>query len=189
MLEVKTIEQKLQSSLLIDRFIHTMGVRDEGIKLARKYGDENLVSKCEIACLLHDCAKDYPLELKKRFCKEYHIHIDEIMKEIPDLIHPFLGAEVARREYEVCDEDILNAIKYHTTGRPDMSLLEKIVFVADYIEPNRKPFDGLMEARELAYVDIDRAMEFILERTIEYVNQRKRAIHPLSVKAYEYYKR
>ena len=106
MLEVKTIEHKLQSSLLIDRFIHTMGVRDEGIKLARKYGDENLVSKCEIACLLHDCAKDYPLELKKRFCKEYHIHIDEIMKEIPELIHPFLGSEVGRREYEVCDEDI-----------------------------------------------------------------------------------
>ena len=178
MLEVKTIEQKLQSSLLIDRFIHTMGVRDEGIMLARKYGDEKLVSKSEIACLLHDCTKDYPLELKKRFCKEY-----------PDLIHPFLGAEVARREYEVCDEDILSAIKYHTTGRPDMSLLEKIVFVADYIEPNRNPFDGLIEARELAYVDIDRAMEFILERTIEYVNQRKRPLHPLSVKAYEYYKR
>lgn len=78
--------------------------------------------------------------------------MDEIMEKQTDLIHPFLGAEVARREYQVTDEDILNAIRYHTTGRAGMSLLEKIIFIADYIEPNREKFDGLEEGQaRLAY--------------------------------------
>ena len=87
------------------------------------------------------------------------------------------------------DEEILNAIKYHTTGRPDMTLLEKIIFIADYIEEGRKKFDTLDEARKLAYEDIDKTMAFILKNTIEYVKEKNRALHPLSVEALEYYKK
>ena len=111
------------------------------------------------------------------------------MKKQLGLIHPFLGAEVAKREYGVEDEDIIGAIRWHTTGKPEMTVLEKIVFIADYIEPNRKPFDGLEKARKLAYEDIDKAMAYILESTIEYVKERNRALHPYSVEALEYYKR
>ena len=87
------------------------------------------------------------------------------------------------------DEDILNAIRYHTTGRAGMSLLEKIVFIADYIEPNREKFGGLEEARRLAYQDLDAAMKYILENTIDFVKIRGRLLHPLSLEALEYYKK
>ena len=127
--------------------------------------------------------------MKRRFCKEFHVDVDEIMLETIDLTHAFLGTEVARREYGVEDEEILSAIKYHTTGKPDMTLMEKIIFISDYIEEGRKKFDTLEESRRLAYEDIDKAMAFILKNTIEYVKERKRTLHPLSVQAYEYYKK
>lgn len=189
MLSVDVIKEKLQSALSIDRYIHTLGVAEEAQKLAAVYGDVELVKKAEYAGLLHDCAKDYPDDMKKRFCKEYHVPVDDVMKKQLGLIHPFLGAEVAKREYGVEDEDIIGAIRWHTTGKPEMTVLEKIVFIADYIEPNRKPFDGLEKARKLAYENLDKAMAYILESTIEYVKERNRALHPYSVEALEYYKR
>ena len=164
-----------------------MGVVKEAKKMALKYGVDE--KKAAMAALLHDCAKDYPADMKRRFCKEFHVDVDEIMLETIDLTHAFLGAEVARREYGVEDEEILSAIKYHTTGKPDMTLMEKIIFISDYIEEGRKKFDTLEESRRLAYEDIDKAMAFILKNTIEYVKERKRTLHPLSVQAYEYYKK
>lgn len=187
MLEFSTAERKLQSALSIERYIHTMGVVKTAKKLAIHYGAD--VKKAAYAALLHDCAKDYPSEMKLRFCKEYHVPVDDIMISTPDLTHQFLGAEVARREYLVEDEEILDAIKYHTTGKPDMSLLGKIIFIADFTEENRKKFDSLEEARKLSFEDIDKAMAFILKNTIEYVKERNRTLHPLSVAAYEYYKK
>ena len=150
MLPVETMQEKLQSALSVKRYIHTMGVAEEAVKLAEIYGTPQDQQKARVAGLLHDCEKDYPEAMRLRFCKEYKVKMDEIMEKQTDLIHPFLGAEVARREYQVTDEDILNAIRYHTTGRAGMSLLEKIIFIADYIEPNREKFDGLEEARRLA---------------------------------------
>lgn len=188
MLSTETIKGKVQSALNIDRYIHTLGVAEEAKKLAKVYGDDELVKKAEYAGLLHDCAKDYPKEMKLRFCKEYHVPLDDIMKKQIDLVHPFLGAEVARREYKVEDTEILEAIKWHTTGKPNMSVLEKIVFIADYIEPNRENFDGLEKARELAYKDLDEAMKYILENTIEYVKERGKMLHPYSLEALEYYR-
>ena len=187
MLDFMTMQEKLQSSLSIKRFIHTMGVADEAVRLAEIHGTEHEKNCARVAGLLHDCAKDYPQELKKRLCKEYHIPLDDFMKQQIDLTHQFLGAEVARREYGVEDEDILNAIRYHTTGRKNMSMLEKIVFIADYIEPNREKFEGLDEARKLADYNLDMAMKYILKNTITYEKERNRPLHPLSVEAYAYY--
>lgn len=188
MLTTDVMKEKLQSALSVKRYIHTMGVAEEAMKLAEIYGTMQDKKKAEIAGLLHDCAKNYPNDLKMRLCKEYHIDLDDVLKEQKDLIHPFLGAEVAKREYLVDDEDILNAIRYHTTGRKEMSLLEKIIFLADYIEPNRAAFDGLEEARRLSYLDLDMAMRFTLEHTISYVKQRDMKLHPLSLEALEYFK-
>ena len=103
------------------------------------------------------------------------------------MTHPFLGAEVAKREYGVEDEEALDAIRYHTTGRKNMGIIEKIVFLADYIEPNRKNFEGLEEAREICFKDIDKAMALVLRQTVEYVKERKRPLHPLSLEALSYY--
>lgn len=188
MLDKDTIKSKLMSALSTERYIHTLGVAEEAKKLAERYGDDKLAEKAEYAALLHDCAKDYPADMKRRFAKEYHVPLDDIMKKQIDLIHPFLGAEVARREYGVEDSDILEAIKWHTTGKKDMSVLEKIIFIADYIEPNRKSFEGLEKARTLAYKDLDEAMEYILDSTISYVRERNRLLHPYSKEALEYYR-
>ena len=95
---------------------------------------------------------------------------------------------LAKTKYGVEDEEILGAIKYHTTGKADMTMLEKIVFIADYIEENRKKFDSLDEARKIAFEDIDKAMAYVLKHTIEFVKERGRTLHPLSVEAYEFYK-
>ena len=91
--------------------------------------------------------------------------MDPVLYEQPALTHSFLGAKMAERDFGITDDDILNAIKYHTTGRAGMSLLEKIVYIADCIEPNREYYSGLKEIRELAYVDIDKAMKFALKNT------------------------
>lgn len=189
MLSVDKIKEKLQSAMSIERYIHTLGVAEEAKKLAANYGNEELVKKAEFAGLLHDCAKDYPADMKRRFCKEYHINVDEIMNKQIDLVHPFLGAEVAKREYGVSDAEILEAIKWHTTGKANMSVLDEIIFIADYIEPNRESFEGIEEARSLAYENLDKAMAYILESTIEYVNKRDRALHPYSAEALNYYEK
>lgn len=185
-MNVSTIKEKLQSALSIERYVHTLGVEKEAVKLAKKYGEDE--KKAQYAALLHDCAKDYPNDLKKRLCKEYHIPLDDIMKKQIDLCHPFLGAEVAKREYEVNDEEILDAIRYHTTGRSNMTALDKIIFLADYIEEGRKMHDALPKARELAYEDLDEAVKFVLEKTIEYIKNKGRILHPLSQEALNFYK-
>ncbi len=189
MLDINTMQEKLQSALSIKRYIHTMGVADEAERLAEIYGTKGDRKKARIAGLLHDCAKDFPPEMRERFCKEYKVPVDEYLKKVPELIHPFLGAEVARREYLVTDEEILGAIRFHTTGKPNMTLMEKIIYIADYIEPNRETFDGLEEARRLAYLDLNMALKYILEQTIEYIKAKGKTLHPLSLEAYEYYKK
>lgn len=188
MLSIDTMRQKLQSALSVKRYIHTISVADEAVRLAERYGTEKDIAKARVAGLLHDCVKDYPKDMQVRLCKEYHIPLDDIMKQNKDLIHPFLGAEVAKREYQVDDEEILEAIRYHTTGKKQMSLLDKIIFTADYIEPGRQPFDELEEARRLAYLDLDMAVKYILQETIAYVKMRNKTLHPLSMQALEYYK-
>lgn len=186
MLDYKTMKDKLQSSLSMKRYIHTMGVVDEAVKLSKVYDVDT--EKVKIAALLHDCAKDYPADMKIRLCKEFHVEIDDIMKKQTDLVHSFLGAKVAKREYNVTDHEVLDAIRYHTTGKAGMTMLDKIVFIADYIEPNRKDFDGLEEVRALAYTNIDLAVKETLEYTIEYEEQRGRILHPLTTEALEDYK-
>ena len=182
MLELNIMKEKIQSAIHIKRYVHTIGVVDTGIRLAKKYHGD--IEKVKIAALLHDCAKEYPDDMKKRLCKEYHIPLDDIIKKQIDLSHSFLGAEVAKREYGVEDEEILNAIRYHTTGRPHMTLLDQIIFISDYIEPNRSPFTGLEEIRKLADQDLHEAVKKALWYTIQYVKQKKRLLHPLTVEAY-----
>ena len=114
--------------------------------------------------------------------------MDEIMEKQTDLIHPFLGAEVARREYQVTDEDILNAIRYHTTGRAGMSLLEKIVWLSDYIEPGRKQAPNLPEIRRIAFEDLDKALIMALENTLSYLKGGNMEIDSMTQKTYDFYK-
>lgn len=184
--EIETIKAKLHSVLTPKRYKHTQGVAQESIQLAKRYGANS--DKAYLAGLLHDCAKCFTDEEKLMLCDKYSLRLDDILKRQPDLTHSFLGAKIAEEEYGIKDREILDAIAYHTTGRPNMSILEKIVFIADYIEPNREYFEGLEKVRELAYKDINKAVIYSLENTINYNKNKNRIIHPLGIAALDYLK-
>lgn len=183
--DIKEIKQKLIKELEPKRYEHTIGVADTAFSLALRYGSNP--EKAYVAGLLHDCAKCYDNDKKIALCKKYDVNLTDIEKENPFLIHAKLGAAVAREKYEVKDPEILEAIKYHTTGKANMGLLEKIVFSADYMEPNRKMILGLEEIRSVIFNDLDYALYLILNNTIKHLNNKKQIIDPASAEALEYY--
>ena len=184
--QIRKIRKKMEKTLDPKRYEHTLGVAYTASALAMRYQED--MNKALVAGLLHDCAKCMDNEKKLHICQKHHIPVTDIEKKNPYLLHAKVGRHVAKKQFHIHDKDILNAILNHTTGRPGMSPLEKIVFIADYIEPNREKFEGLEEARRLAYLDLDMAMRYILEETIAFVKQRGRLLHPLSLEALEYYK-
>ena len=117
-----------------------------------RYGED--IEKAQVAGLLHDCAKCIPNDKKIRMCKERQIEISKVELKSPFLLHSKLGAYLAKEKYGVEDPDILSAIMWHTTGRPNMTRLEKIVFTADYIEPQRCKAENLPQVRRLAFHDL-----------------------------------
>lgn len=179
----KTLQKKLDS----DRYEHTIGVAYTAASLAMRYKYD--INKALIAGLLHDNAKCIPYEKKLQMCDKYNIHLSDVERENPALLHAKLGAFMAMHKYKINDKEIISAILYHTTGRPDMLLLEKIIYVADYIEPMRYKARRLHEIRELAFKDIDAALLTILEDTLEYLKSINGNIDPLTQKTYKYYKK
>lgn len=171
------------------RFVHTQGVCYTCGCLAMRYGAD--MELAMVAGLLHDNAKCLDDEKMIRKCEKHHIDIRPIEREYPYLLHGKLGAFYAKKRFGVDDLQVQMAITYHTTGRPDMSLLEKIVFVADYMEPNRKPIPGLDEVRKMAFVDLDACVLQILENTISYLNhpeKKKRNMDMHTLEAYDFYR-
>ena len=151
------------------RWEHTLGVESTAIALARIYGEDE--EKASIAALLHDTAKYLPDEESLKVLKGLDIvrQYPEVV-EYPKLYHAFVGAEMVKERFPELPEDIIDSIRYHTTGRPDMSRLEKIIFSADYIEPNRKRFPGLTEARIRMFEDLDLGVYLIFEQTDRYLS-------------------
>ena len=167
------------------RFEHTLGVAYTATALAMRYGAS--LKNAEMAGLLHDCAKCLSDEKRLSICEKHNISINEIERKNPFLLHAKVGSFLAMEEYHVEDPDVINAILNHTTGRPGMSLLEKIIFVADYIEPNRKHAPNLKEIRQLAFEDLDKALIRILEDTLEYLGSTDGPFDPMTRKTFEYY--
>lgn len=188
---MKKIKKYLKKHLTKERYHHTVGVAYTAMSMAMKYNpqpDNNeFMIKAEIAGLLHDCAKCMDNDKKIRICNKNQISYSKIEAENPYLLHGKVGAYIARKEFDILDEDILNAITWHTTGRPDMSLLEKIIFVADYIEPSRRPIPELNLIRQLAFTDIDQAVIKILENTLKYLNKKGSPIDDMTQKTYDSY--
>ena len=188
---MKKIKKYLKKHLTKERYHHTIGVAYTAMSMAMKYNpqpDNNeFMVKAEIAGLLHDCAKCMDNDKKIRICDKNQISYSKIEAENPYLLHGKVGAYIARKEFNILDEDILNAITWHTTGRPDMSLLEKIIFVADYIEPSRRPIPELNLIRQLAFTDIDQAVIKILENTLKYLNEKGNPIDDMTQKTYDSY--
>lgn len=185
--DITKIKQLLRRKLDANRYEHTIGVAYTATSLAMRYGEN--IKKAEVAGLLHDCAKCVPDEKKLAKCVKHNINITDIEKERPYLLHAKLGALYAMKKYNVYDKDIINAILNHTTGCPDMNLLEKIVFVADYIEPRRDKAKNLDAIRKMAFEDIDMAVYTILRDTLDYLSNKPGKIDDMTQKAYEYYKK
>lgn len=185
--KLATIKKKLHHRLDRVRYEHTLGVMYTASALAMCYHAD--IDKALLAGVLHDCAKCIPNDKKLRLCKKYGLSVNAAQKRNPGLLHARLGAEIAIKKYQVDDPEILDAIRYHTTGRPNMALLEKIVYIADYIEPNRTEAPNLEKLRHLAFVDIDACLFAILNDSLEYLRARKEAIDPMTEEAYQYYQR
>lgn len=174
------ISRRLELVLSDKRYRHSVNVMDTAVKLAVKYGEDS--EKAALAGLLHDCAREIRGVEVFEACRKYNIPVDYVSKAQPELLHGSIGAGLAKEEYDVSDESVLDAIRFHTTGRENMSMLEKIVFIADYIEPGRN-FPEVHEAREIAFEDIDRAVLNALNRTIGYLVNRGVLIHTDTVNA------
>ncbi|MCM1568283.1 MAG: bis(5'-nucleosyl)-tetraphosphatase (symmetrical) YqeK [Roseburia sp.] len=183
--ELKKITKAMEKKLDSKRFTHTLGVEYTAAALAMRYGAS--IKNAQLAGLLHDCAKCMSDEKRLAVCGKHNISMTEMEKRNPFLLHAKVGSFLAMDEYHVQDDDVINAILNHTTGRPGMSLLEKIIFVADYIEPGRKQAPNLEEIRKLAFIDLDKALVKILEDTLEYLQNGRGDIDPMTRKTYEYY--
>ncbi|MEG2353689.1 MAG: bis(5'-nucleosyl)-tetraphosphatase (symmetrical) YqeK [Clostridium sp.] len=160
------IKSYLKSNLNDHRFNHCIGVYETCKKLAHYYGADE--EKSALAGLVHDCAKHMRADKMIALLESHGEEITLEVKNNIQVMHGYAGAYLAEEIFEISDEDILNAVKYHVTGRENMSLLEKIVFIADYIEPGRD-FLGVEEARVLAYEDLDKALLYALDNTINNV--------------------
>ena len=185
-IDVKKIRKAMEKCQDGKRFTHTLGVTYTATALAMRYDAD--LKNAELAGLLHDCAKCMDNDKRIALCKKHHISITEIEKRNPFLLHAKVGSYIAMDKYHIHDTDVINAILNHTTGRPGMSLLEKIIFVADYIEPSRKRAPNLTEIRRLAFVDLDKALLRILQDILLYLNSIDEEIDPMTQKTYDYYK-
>ena len=180
------IKKKLKEILSPKRYEHTLGVEYTAATLAMRYGAD--MDKALMAGLLHDCAKQVPTEEKLEACRHFQLPVSVYEQQNPELLHAKLGAAYARAYYGIEDEEILSAITWHTTGRPGMTLLDKILYVADFMEPNRDQASNLPEVRALAYRDLDACLFRILEDSITYLNSRDIVVDPMTQETYDYYK-
>lgn len=174
------IHDKLKNDIGIIRYQHSIEVMKISIDLADIYNCPK--EKTAMAGLLHDCGK---LQDEKKMLKQtqkFGIILDTVTKNNIELIHALLGKELAKRKYGIEDEEILDAIRFHTTGRKDMNLIEKIVYIADIIEPNRN-FPGVEKIRDIAYKDIDQSILYSMNNTIKMLIDKKYLIHLDTVKA------
>lgn len=186
-LRVSRIRRKVKNHLDRERYEHTLGVMYTAGALAMCHGSD--LEQALIAGLLHDCAKCIPDEKKLRLCDRYHLNVSDVEAANPGLLHARLGAFLAGKKYRINDLDIINAIACHTTGRPEMTLLDKIIYIADYIEPGRYGIAGLDQYRSLAFKDLDQCLFMILEGSLKYVQSKDQMVDPMTEKTYRYYQR
>jgi predicted HD superfamily hydrolase involved in NAD metabolism len=164
----------VKAQLTDKRYQHTLGVMETAIHLAKKYGEDD--KKAELAAIFHDYAKFRPVEEMKRIIAEQG-YDGKLLHYNPELWHAPVGAYLVEKEAGVKDQEILDAIRFHTSGRENMTLLDKIIYVADYIEPGRS-FPGVEEARKLAEMDIDEALIYAVCNTIVFLMNKNQAVYP-----------
>ena len=164
------------------RMAHVLGTEQEAIHLAKLYGVD--VEEAQVAALLHDCTKKLTIEEQLALCEKYDVALDELQRKALKLQHAITGAEIARHVFGVSDA-VYEAIRWHTTGKPNMTKLEKVIYLADYIEPNRD-FPGVDELRKAVWEDLDRGLLLGLESSIEEMIQWGNPVHHDTLEARDY---
>lgn len=177
------IKKDLKNILSEHRYNHTLGVVEASKKLCIKYDED--VEKAEIASLLHDIAKQLKKDEIEDMVKKYDIKFDHIEKTNHQLKHAKIAKYIAKDIYCIKDEDILNSIEFHTTGRDNMSKLEIIICLSDYIEINRD-FPGVDEIRRLSNISLELALYHALNQTIIHIASKNEVLHPDTLKARNY---
>lgn len=177
------MEAYIKKRLNKNRYEHSLSVRDTAVKLAMHYGVDAF--KAGIAGLIHDCAKDLKDDELLKTAREQGYEVDEVSEASPQLLHGLVAAAIGENDFGVKDTDILNAVRYHTTGREKMSSLEKIVYLADYIEPLRQ-FNGVEELRKRAFESLDEALLLSFDNTIVFVVSRGELLHKDTILARNY---
>ena len=183
--DITSILTELKMNLKASRYQHTIGVAYTAASMGMRYGID--IDRCLKAGLLHDCAKCMDPDEMVALIEKSGEEPTEYELRNPQLLHQRAGSILAHNHYHVIDQEILDAIRHHTTGAPGMSMLEKIVFIADFIEPGRYVAPHLKELRELAFTDIDQCLLHILDDTIEYLKSTGALIDPTTQETFEYY--
>ena len=181
------IQDKLKFALDASRYEHTIGVMYTAACMAMAHKCD--VNQAMLAGLLHDCAKCMTHEERVALCEANNVYVTTSEHENKAILHAKAGAILAKIEYDIEDEDVLHAIAVHTTGEPAMNTLDKIIYIADYIEPGRDRAPNLDLVRTLAYQDLDICMAQILSDTLSYLKTKGGNIDPTTAEAYEFYKK
>ncbi|MBJ1515342.1 bis(5'-nucleosyl)-tetraphosphatase (symmetrical) YqeK [Enterococcus faecium] len=179
----ENLMQKIQMRMSEQRFKHVLGVEETAVALAKKYGASP--EKASIAALTHDYAKERPDEEFKMVIVR-DVFDPELLNYNNAIWHGLVGASFVERELGITDAEILHAIRVHTTGAAKMSLLDKIIYVADYIEPGRD-FPGVQDARAIAWADLDEAVAFETKHTLAHLLAQEQQIYPKTIETYNYW--
>lgn len=181
-LDRESLMQAVQMRMSERRFRHVLGVEETAIALAERYGGS--VEQASIAALTHDYAKERSdEEFQLAIKKGNYENKQELLKYGNAIWHGLIGADFVARELEITDEIILNAIRLHTTGAAEMSLLDKIIYVADYIEPGRN-FPGVEDARVIALSNLDQAVAFETKHTLSHLIEEAKPVYPKTIETY-----
>jgi predicted HD superfamily hydrolase involved in NAD metabolism len=172
--------ERVKKELTEHRYVHTIGVMETAIQLAKRYGVDE--KKAELAAIFHDFAKFRPKDEMKKIIIEQRLNSDLLLHN-EELWHAPVGAYLVHKEVGIDDMEIIDAIHFHTSGRPNMTLLEKIIYVADYIEPGRH-FPGVDEVRDLAKENLDEALIKAIQNTIVFLMKKKQPIFPATFLTY-----
>ncbi|MBP2644262.1 MAG: putative superfamily hydrolase [Firmicutes bacterium] len=175
---IQTLTDKLKNELSPKRLAHSIGVSQTATRLAKLYGAD--VQKAEIAGLMHDCAREMPKNILLKIIQSSGIVVDDVELCQPALLHARAGAVVVKRDYAIDDQEICQAISCHTVGGPQMTLLDKVIFLADCIEPGRK-YPGVDKLRQSAKENLDKALLAAYDHTIGYLIAGQGLIHPAAV--------
>lgn len=183
MLDLDLIMEHLKNSISSNRYTHSINVSATAAKLAEYYGCD--AEKAGIAGLVHDCARELNRSLLLNHLAEESIEADDLTKSVNELLHGPAAVHICRKVFGIDDEEILNAVRYHTTGRENMSLLERIIYLSDCIEPGRC-FKGVEELRGLAFDNLNKALLLAFDLSIQYIISRKGLIHADTVMSRNY---